>query len=99
VFLKSGFPECSWSRLFDKYHSMAEVSQILGKYLVIAVIDTENMPDGNQVFSKYCPPGAPSWVIADTKQKVIVDSFCEGNNVGYPLAPNETEWYVKGLRK
>ena len=99
VFLKSGFPECGWCRIFDKYHSMPEVKQIIEKYYVVAVIDTENMPDGNAVFSKYAKPGAPSWVIIDADQKVIIDSVSNGGNVGYPLEPKETDWYVSALRK
>lgn len=99
VFLKSGFPECGWCRIFDKYHTTPVVKQILEKYYVIAVIDTNYMPDGTAFFKQFAEPGAPSWVIISADKKVIADSYDRGNNVGYPLEPNETEWYVKALRK
>jgi hypothetical protein len=95
VFLKSGFPECGWCRIFDKYHSTPAVKEILEKYYVIAAIDTSYMPDGTSVFKQFAEPGAPSWVIITPDKKVIVND----NNVGYPAEPTEVDWYVKALRK
>src|SRR4051794_35512562 len=46
VFVKSGFPECSWCRVFDRYHSAPEVQRIIGRYFVVVAIDTSYMPDG-----------------------------------------------------
>jgi hypothetical protein len=57
------------------------------------------MPDGNAVFSKLAKPGAPSWVIITPDRKPIVDSYAEGENVGYPLEPKETDHYLKALKK
>lgn len=99
VFIKSGFPECGWCRVFDRYHNTPEVQQILSKYYVIVAIDTENMPDGKTVFSTYTQPGAPSWVIVTPQKKVIVDSFAPKGNVGYPAEPDETAWYLAALKK
>ena len=99
VFVKSGFPECSWCRTFDRFHSQPEVQKIIGKYYVIVGIDTSYMPDGNATFSKYAKPGAPSWVILSSQKKVLVDSYAPEGNVGYPLAPNETAYYVAALKK
>jgi hypothetical protein len=102
VFIKSGFPECVWCRIFDRYHSIPEVQRIIGKYYVVVVIDTENMPDGNAVFSKYAEPGAPSWVIMTPQKKVIIGSYASSGpegNVGYPLEPNETAYYIAALKK
>ena len=99
VFMKSGFPECGWCRIFDRYHNLPEVQTILGKYYVIVAIDTKYMPDGAAVFSKYAQPGAPSWVILSPQKKVIADSYAATGNVGYPLAPNETAHYVAALKK
>ena len=102
VFVKSGFPECVWCRVFDRYHSVPEVQKIIGKYYVVVAIDTKNMPDGNAVFSKYAEPGAPSWVIITPLKKVIIDSYASSGtegNVGYPLEPNETAYYIAALKK
>ncbi len=99
VFLKAGFPECGWCRIFDRYHSLPDVQRILGKYYVIVAIDTRYMPDGEATFSKYAKPGAPSWVIISPQKKVIVDSYAPEGNVGYPLQPNETTYYVAALKK
>jgi thioredoxin-related protein len=99
IFVKSGFPECGWCRVFDRYHSAPEVQQIIGKYYVVVAIDTKYMPDGEAVFSKYAKPGAPSWVIITSKRNVIVDSYAPEANVGYPLEPNETAHYVAALKK
>jgi hypothetical protein len=99
VFIKSGFPECGWCRVFDRYHHLPEVEKILGKFYVIVVIDTSYMPDGNITFSKYAKPSAPSWVIVSPQKKVIIDSYSPQGNVGYPLEPSETAYYVAALKK
>ena len=100
VFVKSGFPECGWCRIFDRYHGTPEVQNILGKYYVVVAIDTENMPDGQTVFSKYAQPGAPSWVIITPQKKVIIDSYGgPQGNVGYPAEPGETTYYLAALKK
>jgi hypothetical protein len=103
VFLKSGYPECIWCRTFDKYHSTPEVRDIVGKYFVVAEVDTENMPDGKDVFTAFAQPGAPSWVILTPDKKVLIDSYAETNgkkvNVGFPGAPEEKEYYQAALKK
>ena len=99
VFLKSGYPECGWCRIFDKYHSTPEVQQIIGKYYVVLAIDWENMPDGKAVFSKYAEVGAPSWVILTPEGKVIISSYGPFGNVGYPAEPNESGYYLGALKK
>ena len=99
VFVKSGFPECGWCRIFDRYHNSPDVQRVLGKYYVIVSIDTSYMPDGKATFSKYAEPGAPSWVILSSQKKVIVDSYAPEGNVGYPLAPQETAHYLAALKK
>src|SRR5688572_20613835 len=81
VFVAPGYKECSWCRVFEKYHALPEVAQILTNYYVIVKIDTKYMPDGNAVFSKLAKPGAPSWVIIAPDRKPIVDSYANGENV------------------
>jgi hypothetical protein len=99
IFLKSGFPECGWCRIFDKYHSTPAVQQIIGKYYVVEAIDWENMPDGKAVFSKFAEVGAPSWVILTPDKKVIISSYAPFGNVGYPAEPNESDYYLAALKK
>jgi uncharacterized protein YyaL (SSP411 family) len=99
VFMKSGYPECGWCNIFDRYHAMPEVKQIVEKYYVVVKIDTSYMPDGKEVFTKFAEPGSPSWVIVGADRKPIIDSYDNGNNVGYPYEPNEVAHYVKALRQ
>lgn len=101
VFIKSGFPKCVWCRIFDRYHNIPEVQKIIGKYYVVVVIDTVNMPDGKAVFSKFAEPGAPSWVIITPQREVIIDSYAPApeGNVGYPGRPSESAYYLAALKK
>ena len=99
VFIKSGYPECGWCVVFDRYHATPEVRQILDKYYVIVSIDTENMPDGDSTFSKYAMPAAPSWVIISPEREVIVDSFRPEGNIGYPGEPEGSAYYLTALKK
>jgi hypothetical protein len=99
IFMKSGHPKCGWCRAFDRYHELPEVRAILGKYFVVANIDTVNMSDGREIFGKYAQPGAPSWVIISPEKKVVIDSYIETGNVGYPLRPHETAHYLAAIGK
>jgi hypothetical protein len=99
VFLKSGFPECGWCNIFDKYHGFPETKAIVEKHYVVAKIDTSYMPDGKEIFSKYAKPGAPSWVIISAEKKVVIDSYADSGNVGYPIEPHEIAHYRKALKQ
>lgn len=103
IFLKSGFPECGYCVIFDRFHRRPEVVRILEPHYVIVAIDTNYMPDGKAVFSKFAPPSAPSWVIITPDRKVVIDSFVskgdDDSNVGYPLQPDETAYYLSALKK
>lgn len=87
VFIKSGHPGCSPCRVFDRYHGLPEVQEILGKYYVIVAIDIKYMPDGMSTFSQYAKPGAPAWVIISPAQQVIVDSYGPEGNMGLSRQP------------
>lgn len=63
VFLKSGYPECGWCRVFDRYHERPAVREIIEKRLVVPSIDAKYTPDGRATFSRFAKPSAPSWVI------------------------------------
>lgn len=97
VFMKSGYPECGYCVMFDKYHGYAEVKKILEPYYVIIAIDTKYMPDGKAVFSTYAKPGAPSWVILTPDKKVLSDSYGEKGNTGFPVISNEKVLYLDAL--
>jgi hypothetical protein len=38
-------------------------------------------------------------VIVSPQRKVIIDSYSPQGNVGYPLEPTETAYYVAALKK
>lgn len=99
VFLKSGHPQCGWCVVFDRFHHKPEVQQIIEKYYVVAAIDIVNMPNGAAVFERFAKVGAPSWVIITPERKALIDSYDNGSNVGYPLQPNETAYYLAALKK
>jgi len=85
--------------LFEKYYKRASVKRVLDKYFVIVTIDTIEMKDGKAVYSKFSEPRAPSWVILDSNSKVLIDSFINGVNIGYPAKPDEVTYYIDALKK
>lgn len=100
VFIKFGAPDCVWCRIFDRYHNIPEVRKILAKYYVIVALDSSSMPDAAAAFRQFANTAAPSWVIISASKKVIIDSFSpEEGNVGYPLQPGETAYYLAALKK
>ncbi len=101
LFLKSGWPECGYCRMMDRYHHTPEVETILGAYYVVVSININDMPDGKDVFSRFAKPGGPSWAIAKPDGDVIATSFTNGDkgNTGFPVKPNELAHYFGALEK
>ena len=99
IIVTVGNSKCGWCVLFEKYYKRASVKRVLDKYFVIVTIDTIEMKDGKAVYSKFSEPRAPSWVILDSNSKVLIDSFINGVNIGYPAKPDEVTYYIDALKK
>ncbi len=100
LFLVFGSPGCGWCVKLQQYHDMPEVAKILGKYFVIVKVDTVKNAGGQEMFLKYGKErGVPAFTIIDAEEKVVADSGDLGENIGFPMEPQEVEQYFKMLQK
>ena len=99
LFLVFGWEGCGWCRIFDKYHSDPEVSNILNKYFLITPIDIFKTKAGEELYKKFGKEGTPYWTIFNLNGEVIVDSDNGKGNVGYPADGQEKDHYVYALKK
>jgi thiol-disulfide isomerase/thioredoxin len=100
LFLVFGSPGCGWCVKLQNYHDIPEVSKILGKYFVIVKVDTVKNAGGQEMFLKYGKErGVPAFTIIDVEEKVVADSGDLGENIGFPMEPQEVEQYFKMLQK
>jgi hypothetical protein len=98
VFLIFGSQGCGWCKVFDKYHADSDVARVLGKYLVIVKISTDENPGGQEMYLEYGKQrGVPAFSVLDSGGNVLADSGDGGKNIGFPYQPHEIEHYFTAL--
>ncbi len=91
-------PNCGWCRLFDKYHALPEVKEILSKDYLIQKIDISE--SGEELWEYYNFRGVPGWLIFSSKRDLISDGkTVDGEQIGYPLKQTEMDAYIEIIRK
>ena len=101
---------CSLCRQFETYLGSPEVRPIFDKYFVISRINAleengkhpeRNSPGSAEMLKKMGGgDSVPYFAFLDKDNKVIVDSRApETGNVGFPVAPEEVDWFVKMVRQ
>ncbi len=100
VILVFGHQACSWCRVFDKYHALPEVKEILDPEFIIHKIDILESITGKQLYDHYILGGTPAWMIFNAKQELLFDGKnAKGNIIGYPFKQNEIDQYLAEIKK
>lgn len=112
VFLDFGATWCGNCHLLDSYLAAPEIKPIIDKYFVIADLNVQeeagkhperNTPGGEKLYKAMGggdDGGVPFFVFLDEKGKKIVDSAApKTGNVGYPVAPEEIDWFMVMVKK
>lgn len=105
---------CGPCKLFERYLDDPAMQALTQKAFVIDRVDVgerpgdphhADTPGGVQLrtaLGAAGEPGFPFLVITDASGKPIVNSYRNGNtsdNIGYPVLPQEIDWYVEMLRR
>ena len=93
-------PNCGWCRVFDKYHALPEVKEILDPEYLIHKIDISESESGEELWEYYNFRGVPGWLIfSSDKELLSVGKNENGEQVGYPLEPAGMDVYIEAIRK
>jgi thioredoxin-related protein len=115
ILLDFGASWCGNCHLFEKFAADPQIHPILDKYFVMVTLITgehptdmkhANTPGGPEFEDSIGGKGAgwPYIVILDVSGKPIVDSFRPDpksgkDNIGYPYARVEVDWFMQMLQK
>ena len=110
VFVIFGASWCSMCRQFDRYLDSPEVGAIVSQYFVFARLSAmeeagkhpeRNTPGAAKLLAQYGGgQGVPFFVLLDANGSSIVTSNApETGNIGFPVAPEEVDWFMKMLEK
>jgi thioredoxin-related protein len=101
---------CSNCRQFDRYLDSPDVHAILDQHFVVVRISAmeeagkrpeRNTPGAAKLLAQYGGgDGVPFFVFLDEKGGVIATSSAPKiGNIGFPVAPEEVDWWMKMLNK
>ncbi len=101
---------CGWCKLMEKNMNLPETKPLFDKNFVTAYLDVQERgekktlenPGGQELMNKYKgeKAGLPFWLILDSKDNVLADSFdSKGENIGSPATPEEVASFLVKLEK
>ena len=106
VFLVFSTTGCAWCKVLKNFIESDEIKPVFTKYFVPAQLmlgeDENTNPGADKYEEKYGPTqGAPYHAFITAGGNEIVDSKenGDGNNIGYPVDPNEIAWFMAMLKK
>jgi hypothetical protein len=115
ILLTFGASWCVNCRLFDRFVADPAIHPILDKYFIFTDLDTgerdndqhhTNIPGGKKLMASLGggDAGYPYIAMLDANGNLIANSLRpvshgSGENIGYPYAPNEVDWFMEMLKK
>ena len=108
VFLYFTAPWCPWCHRLGEFLARKDVAAILNDSFVIVAVDIERTRDGKEIMARYRgndETGIPYFVIlapdgngnGDTHK--LADAIGPDGNVGFPVEPQEIDYFLTALRK
>jgi thiol-disulfide isomerase/thioredoxin len=112
VFVHFGASWCGWCRRLDAFLNQPNIKSIFEKYFVtvkVVVQESEKNkglenPGGEDFLKKFGgPDGLPYSAFLDAHGGLIVNSKLPSSmggegNIGFPVKPQEVDWFVKMMR-
>ena len=111
IFLHFGASWCGWCKRLDAYLDRPEVKPVVEKYFVLVTLDIQEHGEkkvlenagGDAYAEKFggLNGGLPYIALLNAEGELLVNSrpTAEAQNIGFPSAPAEVEWFLKMLKK
>jgi len=102
VFLHFGAPWCPYCHMLDNWMRSPGIATILTKEFVDVKIDTDRTIGGGEILAKHNPSkmsGIPWFAFLDAGgQTIATSTMDDGENTGFPIAPQEIDHFEKMLK-
>ncbi len=108
IFLHFGASWCGWCKRLDAFLERPGIKPVFEKYFVpVKLVVQENEknkalenPGAAALLEKLGgPAGLPYSAFLDAQGALIINSKREGQNIGYPGAPQEIDWFIEMMKK
>jgi thiol-disulfide isomerase/thioredoxin len=103
LLLHFGAPWCGWCHRLEDWMARPDIAPLIAKDFIDFKIDTDRTVGSTEIFTKFnvnhARSGIPWFVITDAEGTPIADSNRDGNNIGFPAAPEEITHFESMLTK
>lgn len=108
IFIHFGASWCIWCKRLDAFLDKPEIKTVFEKYFVpVKLVVQENEknkalenPGAGALLAKLGGPGGlPYSAFLDAQGALIANSKRDGQNIGYPGAPEEIAWFLNMIKQ
>ena len=106
IFVHFGASWCGYCKKLDAFLERPDIKPVFEKYFVpvTLVVQEKNKSlenAGADALHKKLggPAGLPYSSFLDADGRMIVNSKKDGENIGYPVQPQEIDWFVQMMKK
>ncbi len=108
IFLHFGASWCIWCKRLDAFLERPDIKPVFEKYFVPVKLvvqendknkELENAGADDLLKKLGGPSGLPYSAFLDAAGVLIINSKRDGQNIGYPGAPQEIDWFVHMMKQ
>jgi thioredoxin-related protein len=108
IFLHFGASWCVWCKRLDAFLDRPDIKPVFEKYFIpVKLVVQEHdknkpleNPGADALLKDFGgPAGLPYSAFLDAKGALIVNSKCNGENIGYPGEPSDIDWFIQMMKK